>query len=148
MSSIFNSLERAKQDRTQAGKYKESLADTEWLGEIVLVDNDSKFDGRCKVRVFEKFDDIPDEYLPWAYPNSSDVFGRGSMGGAGSFSYPQVGSIVRIKFNNGDIYHPEYSSIQNLNLKMVEEIKQSYINCCVLLYDEECDVKLMYTEGI
>lgn len=146
--SIFNSLERAKEDRSQHGKYKESLSDTEWFGEIVLVDDDTNFDGRCKIRVFEKFDNIPDEYLPWAYPVSSSVFGGGPLKGSGSFSYPKKGSIVRVVFNNGDIYHPEYISVQNLNENMVSEIKQSYVNSQVIVYDQDENIKIMYTQGV
>ena len=58
MASIFDSLERAKQGREQHGKYKENLFGSEWFGVIVSVDDTKNFDGRCKVRVFEKFDDI------------------------------------------------------------------------------------------
>lgn len=148
MANIFNSLERSKQNREQSNKYKESLENSEWFGIIVSSDDSKNYDGRCKVRVFEKFDDIPDEDLPWAYPASNHVFAGGSNKGAGSFSYPVVGTIVRVKFNNGDIYHPEYFFIQNLNTKMVSEIKQSYINSNVILYLEDCDVKIMYTDGV
>jgi len=147
MPSIFDSLERAKISRNQSGKYKENLEGTEWLGIIVKVDDTKNFDGRCKVRVFEKFDEIPDDDLPWCYPVINHVFAGGSGKGAGSFSYPKVGTLVRVRFNNGDIYHPEYSFIQNFNFKMIDEIKQSYVNSQVILYDEDSDVKIMYTQG-
>lgn len=148
MKSAFDSLERSKASREQQGKYKEILDGTEWLGVIVASDDNKNFDGRCKVRVFEKFDEIADEDLPWCFPVCSNIFSGGSGLGAGSFSYPRIGTLVRVKFNNGDIYHPEYSFIQNLNYQMIEELKQSYINSTVLLYDEDEDIKIMYTQGV
>jgi len=148
LDNIFDSLEQAKKERSQDGKYKENLLGTEWFGIVVSVDNTKYFDGRCKIRIFEKFDDITDEDLPWAFPKQSNIFGGGSGFGCGSFSYPKIGTIVRITFNNGDIYHPEYTFIQNLNNKMIDEIKQSFINCHVLLYDEDSNIKIMYTDGV
>ena len=48
-------------------KFQEELVGTEWMG-IIVNTSDELFMGRCKVRVFEKFDEISDEDLPWAFP--------------------------------------------------------------------------------
>lgn len=127
---------------------------TEWIGEVVN-NEDPEFTGRCRVRVFGKFDGtkepdstefgIPDDDLPWAYPAGSNIFAGGESKGAGSLSVPKVGTKVKIKFSGGNIYAPEYYTIQDLNDKVIDEIKDSYQNAHVLFYDEDEDVKLVYT---
>lgn len=123
--------------------YNEDLSG-EYLG-IVVDNNDEKFEGRCKIRVFDKFDNLQDEDLPWAYPRNSAVFAGGD--GNGSFSFPKKGHFVRVFFNQGDIYHPEYESVLNINDAMKDEIASSYKNCQVLTYDVEEDLKIIYTQN-
>lgn len=139
------SLETAKQEPTQIGKFQESLLGTSWLGEVVNSE-DPLFMGRCKIRVFEKFDELSDELLPWAFPVSSDVFAGGETKGYGSFHYPKKGSFVRVIFNNGDIYSPEYYSVETINGKLQAEIQESYKNCHVVVYDEDEDMHIIYTQ--
>lgn len=122
--------------------YTESLGG-EWLG-IIVNNEDPEFKGRCKIRVFEKFDKIPDEALPWAYPATSTIFAGDAS--AGSFSYPKKGHLVSVTFNNQDIYHPEYTIVEKLNKKLISEISQSYVNCQVLVYDQDEDLKILYTQ--
>ena len=136
----------------------DDLQTTEWAGEVI--DNaDPTFQGRCRVRVIGKFDgrskqddsnspfSIPDEQLPWAFPAGSNVFGGGSKKGAGSLSVPKVGSKVKIKFSGGNIYAPEYIAVQDVNEALVAEIKDSYQNAHVLLFDEDEKLKVVYTPG-
>lgn len=140
----MNFLQTEKNNHSH--KFKEELVGTEWMGIIVNTD-DELFMGRCKVKVFEKFDELPDDVLPWAFPSYSSVFAKtGDDGGAGSFSYPKVGTLVRITFQNGDLYSPEYSVVQNLNKKMQSEISSSYTNSQVVVYDEDEDMKIIYTQ--
>ena len=142
----MKSLNKYKNNSTQINKYKENFSNTEWLG-IIIDSNDPLYIGRCKIRIFELFDDIEDELLPWAFPVTSSIFSGGEFKGSGSFHYPKVGSLVRVNFNNGDYYHPEYTTIETHNPKMIEEIKQSYENCHVLFYDEDENVKILYTQN-
>lgn len=128
-------------------KFEEELLGTEWLG-IIVNSDDEFFMGRCKVRVFEKYDELADDELPWAFPVYSNVFAKTlNDGGYGSFSYPKVGALVRVQFQNGDFYSPEYFVVQNINEKMQGEIKSSYINCQVVTYDEDEDMKIIYTQN-
>jgi hypothetical protein len=130
----------------QKDLFKENLNNIDWLG--VVVDNeDPLFLGRCKVKVFEKYDNIPIELIPWAFPSNSNVFAGGESKGYGSFSYPKIGHFVRVKFNGGDKHHPEYYFIENINKKMQNEIKESYVNCQVVVYDEDEDLKIIYTQS-
>jgi hypothetical protein len=104
---------------------------------IVKKSNDPLFLGRCKVMIPGVFDGIPDDDLPWCFPQQSTIF-AGSQG-FGSFSYPKLNTPVRVNFQNGDLMSPEYSIIEDINEKMQSEIKESYENAQVLVYDEDED---------
>ena len=135
----------------------DTLDGTEWVGEVV--DNkDPDFSGRCRIRVFGKFDgtvnlddtnsafSIPDEQLPWAYPASSSIFAGGESKGGGSLSVPKIGTKVKVKFSTGNLYAPEYFAIQDINQGLINSIKSSYENAHVLLFDEDENVKILYTK--
>ena len=58
--------------------FSDDLRTSNWLGKVI--DNqDPDFEGKVKVRVFGKFDDILDEDLPWARPTNRITAG-GSTG--------------------------------------------------------------------
>jgi hypothetical protein len=135
---------------------EEDLKTDDWVG-IVEDNADPEFTGRCKVRVFGKFDGrtdpqnpnssytIPTEDLPWAYPANSKIFAGGESKGAGSLSVPKVGTKVKVKFSGGNIYSPEYTTVQDLNQAVIDEVSQSYQNSHVLFYDEDEEAKIVYT---
>ena len=90
--------------------YKDNIRDTHWLGEVV--DNqDPSNNGRCRVKVYGKSDQLPNEAIPWATPMNRDQ--------VGAHSVPRIGDIVAVRFDNGNIYHPEYwfQINQNTDLK-------------------------------
>lgn len=130
----------------QKDLFQESLSNKDWLG-IVVDNNDPLKVGRCKVRIFEKFDKLADDELPWAVPVSSPDFAGGSTKGYGSFSYPKKDTLVRVRFNLEDRYSPEYFVVQNINEKMQSEISGDYENCQVIRYDEDEDMKIIYTKN-
>ena len=87
---------------------KDNIRDTHWLGEIV--DNkDPRNLGRCKVKVYGKFDLLETESIPWATAMNRDF--------VGSHHVPRVGDIVAVRFDNGNIYHPEYWFQINQNIR-------------------------------
>lgn len=110
----------------------------------VVEDNDDPlYKGRVKIRVFGQFDQkidndknkdfvIPTDCLPWARPDLKD---SGGIGGSGSFSIPKLGSIVSVYFADGNIYAPMYTGYITMSEDVIEEVKQSYKNSHVLLYD-------------
>lgn len=122
------------------------LHDNDWLG-IVVNSNDPTFSGRCKVRVLGLMDNISDEHLLWAMPIHSAIF---AGDGAGSLSIPKVGQFVRIQFNNGDLYAPEYVAIQNIDTELIQRIKDDYQGTHVLLHDpvEELTIIFQKQSGI
>jgi len=125
--------------------YEDDLLATTWLGEVMDVADPQKM-GRIKVKVFGKLDDIPLDDMPWAYPGNNHT--GGSDTGGGFYSVPKVGSLVSIKFDCGNLAHPEYFFIQNISDQLRDEIKGSYTNAHSLIYDTitEGFVKVYFTE--
>lgn len=125
--------------------YKDDLVGTSWIGEVVDIEDPNKI-GRIKVNVYGKFDDIPTEDIPWAYPGNN--YTGGSSTGGGFFSVPKKGSIVSVKFDNGNIYHPEYFFNQKISDEVKSEIENSYANAHIIVYDTVTDgsLKIFFTE--
>ena len=119
---------------------RKEIHENNWLG-VVTNNMDPLFSGRCQVRVFNLMNDVNANDLPWAVPINSTIF---SGNGAGSLSIPKVGQFVRINFNNGDIYAPEYTSIQNIDSQLIEEIKNDYEGTHVLLYDPDQELNVIF----
>ncbi len=75
-----------------------------YVGKVVDNKDPDKI-GRCKIRVFGVFgDEIPDRDLPWAIPDFAFIGSK-----KGSFIVPPEDTIVRIYFDQGDIYLPVYT---------------------------------------
>lgn len=72
----------------------------------VVNNNDPDQQGKCQIRVYCVFgDEIPDEDLPWALPDFGFI---GST--LGSFIVPPNGAIVKVYFDQGDLYLPHYTT--------------------------------------
>ena len=112
----------------------------DYIGRVVY-NQDNTFSGRCKIQVYGVFDELEIEDMPWIYPKTSSVFS--SANGFGSISVPKIGSIVRVNFHN-DVYSGEYSSIQNIDPALIDEIKDDYENTHVLLYDSDKELIVIY----
>lgn len=72
---------------------------------IVINNNDPDRDGKCQIRVFSMFDNIPDTDLPWAMGDQHFIGSK-----KGSFVVPSIGAIVSVYFDRGDIYLPHYTN--------------------------------------
>lgn len=119
--------------------YRDNLRDAHWLGEVV-VNEDPLLKGRCRVKVFGKFDLIPDESIPWATPMNRDA--------VGSHHVPRVGDVVAVRFDNGSIYHPEYwfQVDQNDNLKVdILEASDAPHDVISLVYDAERNLRIYHS---
>jgi hypothetical protein len=103
--------------------YQDDLLATTWLGEVVDVEDPQKV-GRIKVKVYGKFDDLKTEDIPWAYPGNNHI--GSSPSGGGFFSVPKKGSIVSVKFDMGNIYHPEYFFLQKISDDVKTEVGADY----------------------
>lgn len=116
---------------------KDNIRETHWLGEVV--DNvDPSLLGRCRVKVYGKFDLLENESIPWATPMNRD--------NAGAHSIPRVGDIVAVRFDNGNIYHPEYwfQINQNKDLKseVLEKDPDNAHDVVSLVYDAERNIRI------
>jgi hypothetical protein len=137
----------------------QNLIGTEWMG-IVEENNDPDFAGRCKVRIFGLLDGREDdkkdsspfkistEDLPWCYPANGIFFASGENKGAGNLSVPKMGSRVKVKFNGGNLYAPEYNFVQDVNEEMSADIKDSYLDSHVLLFDKDQELKILYKPNL
>jgi len=76
-----------------------------WTGKVI--DNDDPLRmGRVKIKIFGYYDDIAEDAIPWALPESSYV---GSKNGA--LIIPDNNSILRGYFDNGDDQKPIYTAV-------------------------------------
>ena len=119
--------------------YKDNLRDTHWLGEVV--DNaDPKNLGRCRIKVYGKFDQLPDEAIPWATSMTRDH--------VGSHAIPNIGTIVAVRFDNGNLYHPEYWFQINQSAALKEDIldqSEAAQDVVSLVYDEVRNVRIYHS---
>tara|TARA_Y100000813_G_C24161858_1_gene352414 strand:- start:1304 stop:1990 length:687 start_codon:yes stop_codon:yes gene_type:complete len=119
--------------------YNDNIRDTHWLGEV-MDNEDPLLNGRCRIKVFGKFDNISTENLPWATPQNRMT--------PGSHAVPRVGDIVSIRFDNGDIYHPEYHFQVNQNDDLKSDILESSgepHNVISLVYDAERNLRAYWS---
>ena len=119
--------------------FQDNLRDSHWLGEVV-VNEDPLLNGRCRVKVYGKFDKLENDSIPWATPMNRDA--------VGSHHVPRVGDIVAVRFDNGNIYHPEYwfQIDQNADLKTdILEVSDAPQDVISLVYDAERNVRIYHS---
>jgi hypothetical protein len=108
-----------------------------------VIDNkDPDAEGRIKVRVFGKYDNIIDEHLPWAYHMSS--INGGSSGGFGELSVPKKGQLIQVIFDKDDELSPYWLSFPKINEALRQELLNDYEDSRTLVYDEDAKLKIMY----
>jgi hypothetical protein len=118
---------------------KDNIRETHWIGEVV--DNaDPKFLGRCRVKVFGKFDKLPNDAIPWATPMNCDF--------VGSHNPPNIGTVVAVRFDNGNIYHPEYWFQINQSKALKADVLESSAaahDVVSLIYDEVRNIRIYHS---
>ena len=120
-----------------------NISEHEFVGKIVVSEDPMNL-YRCRVKVLGLFDDLEDTMIPWCFPSATTTFG-GS--GAGSGSYPKVGTWVKVKFPHNDIYSGEYMGIPNMEPALADELEGDAINSHVFAYDVDETLKFMYTQA-
>lgn len=118
----------------------------------IVVDNkDPKKLGRCKVRVINVFDTIEVKDLPWASP-WKDLSGN-------AFSVPDLGKMVTVVFEQGNIYKPEFiyaehynacleDKLMSLEQKVDSDGRSDYNTMKVLLFDHDTQIYVNKKEGL
>ena len=96
--------------------------------------NDPEKLGRCKIRVFGEFDEIIEiSSLPWANPDFNFIGGN-----LGSFIIPPNDSLVRVYFDNQDIYRPMYTTkvIQRNDFNSWSDKDEDYPDTMIFFEDD------------
>lgn len=119
--------------------FKDNLRDSHWLGEVVdNIDTDGL--GRCKVRVYGKFDLLEVEDIPWSMPSNALV--------SGAYSVPNIGDIVSVYFDNGNIYAPFYKNQARVNSTLKSEVLDNSSNpenVTSLVYDSTKGIRVYHS---
>lgn len=109
-----------------------------WTGKVI--DNvDPLYLGRVKIKIFGFYDDIAENAIPWALPESTYLGSK-----RGNLVIPEVDTVVRGYFDHGDDHKPIYTAIAaNVEnyattelLNHPEEINE-YPDLMVLLHTDE-----------
>jgi hypothetical protein len=119
--------------------FRDNLRDAHWLGEVVDI-ADTIGSGRCRIKVFGKFDTLAIEDIPWAMPANASI--------NGSYSVPNLGDIVAVYFDNGDIYTPLYKNQVKINEDLKSEVLDNSANpelVSSLIYDNIKGVRVYHS---
>ena len=84
---------------------KDTPDNNHWTG-IVINNNDPDKLGRCQIKIYGYYDDLATTNIPWAIP---DIPSMAST--KGNFVIPELNTIVRGYFDNGDDSKPVYTSV-------------------------------------
>ena len=131
---------------TRKDFFKDNVRDGNYCGKVVDIEDPLKI-GRIRVEVFGFFDGLDPELIPWATPLNGIT--GGSNTGSGFFSVPKLDTLVDVKFDNGNVYCPQYSCHQKINEDLKAEIEGSYANAHSIIYDMESQpgpLKIFFTE--
>jgi len=122
---------------------KEKLKNEIFLG-LVVDNNDPKKLGRCKVKVFQVFDKLANEDIPWAMP-WKDLNGN-------EFVLPDVGKYVSVVFDQGNKYSPEYIHAQNFNINLENKLRaldgEDYTMMRAVMFDHSTQIYRNPSEGL
>jgi len=119
----------------------DNIRDGHYTGIVVDVEDPLQI-GRIKVEVFGFFEGVDPEIIPWAVPGNG--WTGGSETGSGFYSVPKVGSVVDVKFDNGNIYSPIYVAHQRISDELKEEIGGD-TGAHSIVYDTENAIKVYFT---
>jgi hypothetical protein len=118
--------------------YRDNLRDSHWIGEVVE-NQDPLLEGRCKIRVFGKFDKLPPDAIPWATAMNRN--------GVGTHMVPNIGDVVAVRFDNGNLYHPEYwfqvEQNQELKREVLERSDRPH-QVVSIVYDSDKNLKIFW----
>ena len=106
--------------------------------------NDPDKIGRVKVRVMDVFDEIELEDIPWAMP-WKDLNGN-------TFNVPEVGKVVMVVFDQGNVDSPEFIYADHYNINLEEKLKKlnesDYTSMKSLIFDHKTQVYVNESEGL
>jgi hypothetical protein len=122
---------------------KKKLKESIFIG-VVEDNQDPKKLGRIKVRVHSVYDEIPTDDLPWAR-SWKDLDGN-------QFNIPDVGKIVSVVFDDGDVHIPEYIYAEHYNINLENKLKSlsdsDYKTFKGIMVDHSTQIYRSETEGL
>ena len=111
---------------------------------VVEENEDPKKLGRCRIRVIDIFDDIPKSDIPWASP-WKDLNGN-------SFNVPEIGKVVTVIFDSGNIYKPEFIYSEHYNINLENKLQKlngsDYTSMKSLIFDHKTQIFVNDSEGL
>ena len=115
-----------------------------YIGTVEDIKDPTK-DGRVKVRVIDiHSDDQELESIPWATP-WKDL-------GGGQFSLPEIGKVVVVVFDQGDINSPEYIYTEHWNINLENKLKSlndtDYQSMRSIIFDHKTQIYSNDGEGL
>ena len=121
---------------TNSSDQEEQKFTGRWEGKVIK-NNDPERLGRVKIQIFNFYDDLPSDAIPWAIP---DIMFIGSK--AGNFIVPEIGTIVRGYFDQGDIQKPIYDklafNVDNPNNSQAT-VNEDYPNKMIIFQTDQGD---------
>ena len=117
--------------------FKDNVRDGNYCGKVVDIEDPLKI-GRIRVEVFGFFDGLDPELIPMGYTVSLMVLLVVLDTGGGFFSVPKLDTIVDIKFDNGNVYCPQYTTHQKISWRVKRRNwKLLMTNAHSLIYDTD-----------
>lgn len=114
-----------------------------YLG-LVVDNEDPKKEGRVRVRVFDVFDSIPIEDIPWASPRR-DLNGN-------AVNIPDKDKIVSVNFEDGNIYTPQFTYSQHYNINLKKKLEElsgdAYTSMKALIFDNKTQIFTNSKDGL
>jgi hypothetical protein len=129
--NILKDINNNLKDILEKHGYKNNI---KWYIGRVENNNDPLKLGRCKIRVIGEFgNEINTESLPWSNPDFNFIGGS-----LGSFIVPPNDSLVRVYFENNDIYRPLYTTkvIQRNEFDNWDDKDESYPDTMIFFEDD------------
>jgi hypothetical protein len=122
---------------------QDELKDNTFIG-FVEDNEDPKKLGRCRVRVMNVFEEIPKEDIPWATP-WKDLNGN-------QFFVPDVGKVVTVIFDSGNVYKPQYIYAEHYNINLEKKLNTlsgaNYTSMRALMFDHKTQIYVNDEEGL
>lgn len=111
---------------------------------VVEDNNDPDRQNKCRIRVINVFEGIPTEDIPWATPWKD---GNGMVS-----NLPDVGKVVSVEFENGDIYNPIYRYSEHYNVNLESKLKdmsdEDYLSMRSVIFDHRTQIYTNESEGL